>query len=42
MITTRFLHTYEYPKYAEWVKKLDDETISKYKFVKLNKNDVNM
>jgi RimJ/RimL family protein N-acetyltransferase len=30
MITTRFLHTYEYPKYAEWVKRLDEETRATY------------
>ena len=30
MITTRFIAKHEYPKYAEWVKKLDTETRATY------------
>lgn len=34
MITTRFLSKYEYPEYAAWVKRLNDETRATYFGVK--------
>ena len=30
MITTRFLASFEYPLYADWLKKLDKETRTTY------------